>query len=287
MILIADSGSTKTEWRLISNTQAITGTCITKGINPFYQTTDNIIQSLKEEYSLKHETPQHIYFYGAGCANKEKNDIVEKAISAYFNTNDITISSDLTGAAHSLCQHEEGIACIIGTGSNSCYYNGFEVKANVSPLGFIIGDEGSGAALGRKLISDLLKNQLPKSVIDLFFNSYPTSKDEILDNIYKKPFPNRYLAQYTKFLSANIHIKELEELVISLLEEFIKRNVMQYKNAETLKIHFTGSIAFYFKPQLKQAINKFNLTLGHVSKSPMEGLIKYHKQQNESNDKRQ
>ncbi|WP_430814835.1 BadF/BadG/BcrA/BcrD ATPase family protein [Carboxylicivirga sp. RSCT41] len=275
MILIADSGSTKTEWCLTSNGN-IVGKCITKGINPFYQSSADILQNLKEEYTLNNAKPQKIYFYGAGCANEEKNNIVKKALVDFFDIDKVTIASDLTGAARSLCQNNEGIACILGTGSNSCLYDGENPSHNVSPLGFIIGDEGSGAVLGKKLIGDILKNQLPASVKELFFNKYNTNQAEILDNIYKKAFPNRYLAQYTKFLSENIHLREIEEIVLQAFNEFITRNLLQYSNVEELHIHFTGSIAFYFKPQLEKALKKHNLKLGTISQAPMEGLVDYH-----------
>nr|WP_319399783.1 BadF/BadG/BcrA/BcrD ATPase family protein [uncultured Carboxylicivirga sp.] len=276
MILIADSGSTKTEWRLISNDQLTIETCFTKGINPFYQSTEDIILSLKESSTLKAIHPERIYFYGAGCANTEKNLIVEDALKSFFRAEKILVDSDLTGAARSLCQNDEGIACILGTGSNSCHYDGEKITSNVSPLGFIIGDEGSGAVLGKKLLGDILKNQLPNDLIDFFFNTYQTDRAEILDHIYKKPFPNRYLAQYTKFLSENIKNEELQILVIDSFKEFIQRNLLQYNNIAQRPIHFTGSIAFYFKEQLKDALSSFDLKPGTICQSPMEGLIRYH-----------
>ncbi|MCU4156173.1 ATPase [Carboxylicivirga sp. A043] len=275
MILIADSGSTKTEWCLTSN-GSIIGKCITKGINPFYQTSTDILQNLKEEYTLNNTKPQEIHFYGAGCANEEKNNIVKKALAEFFDIDNITVDSDLTGAARSLCQTQTGVACILGTGSNSCRYDGKTVTHNVSPLGFIIGDEGSGAVLGKKLVSDILKNQLSQETKQLFFETYKTDQANILDNIYKKPFPNRYMAQYSKFLSKNIHIKELEALVIKAFGEFIERNLLQYPNIKALDINFTGSVAFHFKAQLETALKNHHLKLGTISQAPMQGLVEYH-----------
>lgn len=275
MILIADSGSTKTEWYLLTNGAQETR-CITKGINPFYQSSADILQNLKEEYTLNNAKPQAIHFYGAGCANEEKNSIVKQALIDFFGNTHITINSDLMGAARSLCQDEQGIACILGTGSNSCYYDGQSIIRNVSPLGFIIGDEGSGAVLGKKLIADILKNQLPKEIIQLFFSNYNTTPAEILENIYKKPFPNRYLAQYTRFLSENIHLPELERLVVVSFREFIERNLLQYDNIKQLPISFTGSIAYHFKEQLTQALSCYNLQPATINQAPMSGLIAYH-----------
>ncbi len=275
MVLIADSGSTKTEWCLLSK-GSILNKCITKGINPFYQTSANILQNLREEYTLNNTKPQAIHFYGAGCANEEKNNIVRKALLEFFGDVHITVDSDLMAAARSLCTHTEGIACILGTGSNSCHYDGVTIVENVSPLGFIVGDEGSGAVIGKKLVADLLKKQLPNTIIELFFKTYKTNQAEILDKIYKQPFPNRYLAQYTKFISENIHLPELENLLIVSFKEFIERNLLQYENISQLKINFTGSIAFHFKEQLEKALAHFNLQLGSISQAPMEGLIAYH-----------
>lgn len=275
MILIADSGSTKTEWCLVSDTQT-TKKCITKGINPFYQSASEILQNLKEEYTLNNSEPQEIHFYGAGCANEEKNTIVRQALADYFGNTTIHINSDLTGAARALCQRNEGIACILGTGSNSCHFDGTQVTHNVSPLGFIIGDEGSGAVLGKKLVGDILKKQLSTSTIELFFEKYKTDQAEILDHIYKQAFPNRYLASYTKFLSDHIHIPELENMVISAFKEFIERNLLQYNNITELNINFTGSIAFYFKNQLEKALKSYNLKIGVIDQAPMDGLVAYH-----------
>ncbi len=276
MILIADSGSTKTEWRLSDDTLLGENTCITKGINPFYQNTKDILNSLNSEFKLTTTHIDAIHFYGAGCANAEKNNVVKKALSTYFKTDSISIESDLVGAARSLCGHSSGIACILGTGSNSCVYDGEYIIDNTSPLGYIIGDEGSGSALGKQLVSDILKKQLPQHIINLFYDEYDTEKNEILDNIYKKPFANRYLASFTTFLSKHIELPELSKIVIESFEAFIKRNLLQYKDVLHLKINFTGSVAFYFQDQLKQALSNYNLNLGFITQTPMDGLEKYH-----------
>ncbi len=278
MILIADSGSTKTEWRILGGNESSNTTCITNGINPFYQSTDDIFSSLKKEFRIETNKISEIYFYGAGCINDEKNTIVKKALSLYFNTNDIKVYTDLLGVARSLCGRNKGIACILGTGSNSCLYDGNKITDHVSPLGYIIGDEGSGAVLGKKLIGDVLKNQFSANIIGLFYQEYETNRIEILENIYKKPFPNQYLANFTKFLSKYIHLPEIEKLVIQSFDEFVKRNLLQYDNVFNLEIHFAGSIAFHFEKQLKKVLRKNNLILGKITRSPMDGLISFHSQ---------
>ena len=274
MILIADSGTTKTEWCIITD-NGTTESLITPGINPFYQEAENITSILQREFTAAKKFDA-IYFYGAGCINLEKQDIVRKSLLQIFETSNIFIGSDLLAAAHSLCQDQPGVACILGTGSNSCYYNGSEIEANVSPLGFILGDEGSGAVLGKKLVGDILKKQLPQILINEFFETYQTTAAEILENVYKKPFPSRYLANYTKFLSKNINHPEIENIVVSSFREFVTRNLLQYPGIKRTPIHFTGSIAFYFEVQLRKAIEEQHLVLGNIERAPMNGLIKYH-----------
>lgn len=275
MILIADSGTTKTEWCII-NDRGTTEKVITSGINPFYQDGENITAILEKEFKGE-RIFNSIYYYGTGCINQEKKDIVKAALLKVFKADKIFIESDLVAAAHALCQDQPGVACILGTGSNSCLYNGSEIVANVSPLGFILGDEGSGGVLGKRLIGDILKKQLPAAIIEDFFATYPVSAAEIMENVYKKPFPSRYLAGYTKFLSKNINLPEIQNLVISCFREFVTRNLMQYPGIEQTPIHFTGSIAYYFEDQLKKVLEEQQLTLGNIDRAPMEGLIKYHK----------
>jgi len=274
MILIADSGTTKTDWCLIGDQEALEKV-VTSGINPFYQEAENISTILQKEFTSIKKF-KAIYFYGTGCINQEKKDIVKKGLLQVFETEEIFIGSDLQAAAHSLCQNQPGFACILGTGSNSCYYNGGEIVDNVSPLGFILGDEGSGAVLGKKLIGDVLKKQLPQSLINDFFETYNTSAAEILENVYKKPFPSRYLANYTKFLSENIKHPEIENIVISSFREFVIRNLLQYPGIERSPIHFTGSIAFHFEVQLRKVIEEQHFILGNIERAPMNGLIRYH-----------
>ena len=278
MILIADSGTTKTEWCIITD-NGTTESLVTSGINPFYQEAENISSILQREFTAA-KNFDSIYFYGAGCINQEKQDIVRKSLLQIFETSNIFIGSDLLAAAHSLCQDQPGVACILGTGSNSCYYNGRDIVINVSPLGFILGDEGSGAVLGKKLVGDILKKQLPQILINEFFETYHTTAAEILENVYKKPFPSRYLANYTKFLSKNINHPEIENIVIESFREFVTRNLLQYPGIERTPIHFTGSIAFHFEVQLRKAIEEQHLILGNIERAPMNGLIKYHNSKN-------
>ena len=275
MKLIADSGSTKTDWYIIDDGVDIKKV-LTKGINPFYQTTEEIFENLALNFPSLGKQVDEILFYGAGCANEEKNKVVEDAIRTFFSPKKIFVASDLLGAARSLCQDKEGIACILGTGSNSCHYNNGEIIKNVSPLGYKLGDEGSGAVIGEKLVSDILKKQLSAATIEMFFDRYKVSPSEIINNVYGRAFPNRYQAQFTKFIADNIYIEELENIVIYCFEEFVRRNLLQYDGLKSLKTYYTGSIGFHFKEQLIKVADKNKLIIGAITKSPMEGLVKFH-----------
>lgn len=277
MKLIADSGSTNTSWHLITETDNGTAQCTTAGINPYFQTVSEIKQTLDNEFALDKRGVGSIYFYGAGITDDNKKAELLRALGDFFEIDTIFVESDLMAAARALCGNKEGIAAIIGTGSNSCYYDGKKVVQNVSPLGYILGDEGSGAVLGRTLVSDILKNQFPQSLTKQFFETYKTTKAEILENVYKKPFPNRYLAGYTKFLLNNIHEEVIKNLVIDGFMKFFKRNIEQYPQAKKHKIHFTGSVAFHFSDLLQKAALKQGYKTGTITADPMERLLAFHK----------
>jgi N-acetylglucosamine kinase-like BadF-type ATPase len=276
MILIADSGSTKTDWCLCKNGEIIQR-IQTKGINPFYQSEVEITYEIEHELlpNLSSEMPEKLVFYGAGCSFPDKKVLVANAIGRLFPNIPIEIQSDLLGAARGLLLHKPGIACILGTGSNSCYYDGNEIVDNVSPLGFILGDEGSGASLSKIFVADCLKKQISGELRDEFMTQYNLSPALILESVYKKPFPNRFLAQFTPFLSKNMNNPEVYSIVLKGFEQFFVRNVQQYPYAE-FDTSFVGSVAFYFKPVLEKAAENCGITIGKIVKSPMEGLVEYH-----------
>lgn len=277
MILVADSGSTKTEWKILKD-GVPHESIFSSGINPYFLSDKEIYELfLKEINDLSRYTFRKLYYYGTGCNSDSKNNTVREALKRFFSAGEIFIGSDLLGAARSLCQNEPGIACIMGTGSNSCFYNGSEIVSNVSPLGYILGDEGGGAVIGRKLVAGILKKQVPQNVINCFFDTYKLTPAEILENVYMKPFPNRFLGQFARFISSNIEIPELQDIITSCFDDFIRRNVLQYPEAKVLHVHFTGSIAYHFKPFLEDLLTKNNLKRGIITLSPMENLMKYHK----------
>ena len=246
MILIADSGSTKTDWCVVLN-GAVIKRLGTKGINPFFQSEEEIQQKLTA--SLLPQLPEGkfnaVYFYGAGCT-PEKAPVLRRAIADSLPViGNIKANSDMLAAAHGLCGQKAGIACILGTGSNSCFYNGKEIVSNISPLGFILGDEGSGAVLGKLLVGDILKNQLPATLKEEFLKQFDLTPPEIIDRVYRQPFPNRFLASLSPFIAQHLEEPAIRQLVMNSFIAFFRRNVMQY-DYKQYPVHFIGSIAYCY-----------------------------------------
>lgn len=279
MILIADSGSTKVHWCLLTATGQCTDV-YTDGINPLFQTSDAMRNSICNQLLPKISqllwvgTLTHVFFYGAGCT-PEKKIFVQRAIESVFKKAQVFVESDMLGAARGLLGRQSGVACILGTGSGSCYYNGENIEWNVPSLGYILGDEGSAAVLGKKLVSDLLKNQLGDDLKQAFFTEYETSMADIIEKVYRQPFPNRFLAKLSRFCADHIDDERIYALVYDHFVQFIRRNLLQYKT--DTPIGFVGSIAFYYRPILEKAMQAEGLPLGQILQDPIEGLKEYHK----------
>lgn len=275
--LIADSGATKTEWCLLTNGKK--KAVITSGISPYFLNTQQIIDLLVKELvpKLKHAEVDEVFYYGTGCANTTNAKSVKKAISTIFPGATIEVNHDLLAAARALCGKEKGIACILGTGSNSCYYDGAKIVKNSPGLGYVLGDEGSGAYLGKKVIQYYLYKTFDDELRAKFDDSYATSAPEILENVYKKPLPNRYLAGFAKFLAANRGHYMIENIIEDGLNDFFFAHLCKYRETWTLPVNFAGSVAFGFKDVLVELCNSYEFELGKVMKNPMEGLVTYHK----------
>ncbi len=278
MILVADCGSTKIDWCLLNNGK-VEKQVFTMGMNAVMLTEEEMRTRIADELvaELEGYTVEEVYFYGAGCISPEVCGNVQRAIAANLpSAKKIEVHTDLLAAARALFGHNPGIACIMGTGSNSCYYDGEEIRDNVSPLGFILGDEGSGAVLGKLLIGDVLKNQLPADLCEKFLKQYELDRNTIIRRVYKEPQGNRFLASVTPFLIQNIDRAEVHELVLNSFKAFFKRNIAQYNDYTKLDVNFVGSIAHYYRPVLEEAAAACGCHVGTVIKSPMEGLIKFH-----------
>lgn len=274
MILIADSGSTKTDWCAADGNSLLRIT--TKGMNPFFQTEDEIADEIGQTLlpALGGRSIDRVYFYGAGCT-PEKAPLVAEAIGRHMAGAQVSVGSDMLGAARALCGTQPGIACILGTGSNSCYYNGREIESNVSPLGFILGDEGSGAVLGKLLAGNILKNQTTPEIKEKFLAQTGLTPAVIIDRVYRQPFPNRFLASLAPFISENIAEPSIHSMVLDSFISFVRRNVMQY-DWQSHPVHFTGSVAWHFRDILLQAAQATGIHTGNIVQSPMQGLVEYH-----------
>ena len=275
-MLIADSGSTKTDWCVILDNTPIKRIG-TKGLNPFFQSEEEIQQELT--HSLQPQLPEgtidSVYFYGAGCT-PEKAPTLRRAIADSLPVvGNIKAYSDMLAAARGLCGREAGITCILGTGSNSCFYDGKEIVNHISPLGFILGDEGSGAVLGKLLVGDILKNQLSPAIKEAFLNQFDLTVPEIIDRVYRQPFPNRFLASLSPFIAQHLEEPGIRQLVLGSFIAFLRRNVMQYDYTQ-YPAHFIGSVAHCYKEILQEAAQETGIRIGKILQSPMEGLIQYH-----------
>ncbi len=278
MILIADCGSTKIDWCLLNNNK-VERQVFTMGMNAVMLTEEEIRQRIADELvpELAGYPVEAVYFYGAGCISPEVCDNVARAIRANFaDATTVEVHTDLLAAARALCGRQPGIACIMGTGSNSCYYDGEKIADNVSPLGYILGDEGSGAVLGKILLGDVLKRQLPDDLCEKFLKQYDLDRLTIIKRVYKEPQANRFLASVSPFLIENIDRAEVRALVVNAFRAFFRRNIAHYPNFNTSDVNFVGSIAHHYREVLAEAAQAEGCRVGTVIKSPMEGLIKFH-----------
>ena len=274
--LIADSGATKAEWCLLKDGKI--KTIFTQGISPYFLNTEQIRDLLLKELkpNLARVTPAEIFYYGTGCANPQNAKSVKKAIQQVFATADVEVNHDLMAAARALCGRKKGVACILGTGSNSGYYDGKKIVKNSPGLGYVLGDEGSGACLGKKVIQYYLYKTFDDELRGRFDLTYTTNAAEILENVYKKPLPNRYLAGFTQFLVDNRGHYMIENIIEDGLNDFFFTHLCKYRETWTMPVSFAGSVAFGFKDVLQHLCSSYEFELGVVMKNPMAGLVEYH-----------
>lgn len=278
-ILIADSGSTKTDWAFVDNQTGNYQSVQSAGINPFYQTTEEIIPVLQSQVlPAIHGQIQEIHFYGAGCADEKSGMPVTNALKRCFPAaNVVEVASDMLGAARGLCGHEPGLACILGTGANNALFDGSRITHSIGSLGFWLGDEGSGSYLGKTLVVHYLQNELPADLQARFVNEYPgLDRLTVLDHAYKKPYPNRYFASYSKFIAENRTHEFMQALLGNAFGLFVKKYVLKHANAAQYPVHFTGSVAYYYQDILRRVLENNGLQTGRILKSPLEVLIDYH-----------
>ena len=275
--LIADSGATKCEWCLLQ--QGKKKSITTQGISPYFLSASQITELLTAELlpKLKQVVVDEVFFYGTGLANINNTKIMKSVLKKAVPKAAIEVQNDLLAASRALCGKEKGIACILGTGANSCYYNGKKIVKNSPGLGYILGDEGSGAYLGKKVIQYYLYQTFDEELKARFEKRFAVSNNEILENVYKKPLANRYLASYAIFLAENRGHYMVENIIEDGLNDFFFTHLYKYRESWTLPIHFVGSIAHGFRDVLKELCDTYELELGTILKAPMAGLITYHR----------
>lgn len=275
MILIADSGSTKCHWAACGQGGDV-ARINTRGMNP-YACDDAHMASVLDTELLPQIGDRHVdelHFYGAGCIFQGA-ERVGRALKERFPQARIEVESDMLGAARALYGERSGIACILGTGSNSCLYDGRRILRNVPPLGYILGDEGSGAHIGRLVAADLLKGLMPDDLAETFYRECRTSYAEIIECVYRRPGANRYLAGFAEFAARHIDRPQIASCVDRAFDSFIERNVMQY-DTRGVETGFIGSIAHHFRRQLTMAVERHGLTAGGIMPSPIDALAAYH-----------
>lgn len=275
MKLIAESGSTRTEWALVEDNHLVQRV-FTEGLNPFFQTRREISRSVRlglPESFFKKKLDQ-AYYYGAGCSSYEKKNILGASLVAQFKT-PIQVESDLLAAARGLFKCEAGIACILGTGSNSCFYDGKIIVKNVKAAGYILGDEGSGAVLGKLFLADLLKGLAPKELANEFHEKFRISVNDVMESVYNLPFPNRFLGTIAYFLGDYMDNEYVYNLLTNNLRSFFNRNVCQYDYIN-YPIRFVGSLAYAYPDILQEVAQEFGVEIDVIEETPMNGLIEFH-----------
>lgn len=283
--LIVDSGSTKTSWcfAFLPDTKSADGarTVTTEGLNPAVMSAEEVEEKIAkalnhclQSLSISAADVENVFFYGAGCI-VGRAGVVSESISSILVDAKIYVADDLLGAARALCGHKSGIACILGTGSNSCLYDGENIVAHTPALGYVLGDEGSGAVLGRKFLNAVLKQTLPENIRKRFLQESGLDMAEVINRVYRSPAPNRFLASMSKYIHGYLDEKEVRDIVIDNFEDFIRNNILAYGD-EFRTINVVGSIAYHYKEQLTEAASRNGFQIGKIIKSPIEGLIEYH-----------
>ena len=278
-ILIADAGSSKIDWAVLNLPGGEATQVSSPGVNALLAEDDDVVKALRDVKARLGDIPEFdtIYFYGAGCATDRVCRRMTELIGQVWKCGDIRVSTDLLGAARALLGDERGIACILGTGSNSCLYDGREILVNIPSLGYILGDEGSGAAIGKRFIGDAFKRQLPERLLEDFTESLGLSLSDIIEKVYRQPSPNKFLASLMPYVASNLWNPYVYSVVLQEFKRFFKRNVAMYEGSRSIPIGFVGSVAWNFREVLEEAAASQGFEIGKILRSPIEGLIAYHK----------
>ena len=276
MLLVADSGSTKCDWMLVDQNKNQQGFS-TMGFNPFFHDRNLIAGEIKNSALFQFaEQVKFVFFFGAGCSSKEMKTIVERALEDVFPNAHVYVDHDLVASAFATYDGRPAISCILGTGSNSCFFDGDIVSEDVPALAYILGDEGSGSYYGKQILKLFLYKKLPKNLEEAFQERYKIGKNEIFENVYRKPHANVYLASFMRFVSDHRDDPFIREMVYNGMKEFMRIHVMCFKYYKEVPVHFIGSVAFYFDDILKEAAAELGITVGNIIQRPIDGLVNYY-----------
>jgi glucosamine kinase len=279
MIIIADSGGSKIDWRLIKKNGEI-GQAHSGGYNPYYQPIEDLQSSIQQLVPQVTEPVSKIFFYGAGVSSEKNQLVIKDAFKSFFADAYIEIGWDLLAAARALCGTEPGIACILGTGSNSCLYDGEKITYVVANLGWILADEGSGTKIGKKFLFDYLRLKQPAHIAEAFKARFPFTREEFLEKVYQQEKPGAFLASFTKFIFQHLKDPYCYKLIYDSFAEFYEEVVMRYENYQQYKVHFVGSVAFYFSDILRQVASDKGIMVKNIMEGPIAGLTLFHKKDN-------
>ncbi|WP_196890476.1 N-acetylglucosamine kinase [Aureivirga marina] len=281
MILIAEGGSTKVDWIALNEEKEEIFRLRTSGLNPTVFSREIIESRIINDFQLvkDREKVSKVFFYGAGCGTKTPKAVLEEVLLGIFYNASITIADDMLAAVYAAAKGKPSIVCILGTGSNSCYFDGKNIETNAKSLGYILMDEASGNYFGKQLIRDFYYHRMPKEIAEQFSASYNVDADFIKFNLYSQPEPNTYLASFSKFLFEHIENSYVQQLILDGFEEFMMCRILPYTHAHMVPIYFIGSIAHYFKDVLETVANKYNLEISGIIKEPIDELIAYHKRE--------
>ncbi|MCX2453222.1 N-acetylglucosamine kinase [Pedobacter sp. PLR] len=275
MILVADSGSSKTDWMGYTPEETISFS--TQGINPYFLNAHDIFKlfSKKKDIAAYADQVKEIYFFGAGCSSPDKVEVISNGISSFFTQAYVSVEHDLIGSAYATCGDKEGLTCILGTGSNISYYDGKNIHPGHHGLGYVLGDEGSGTFFGRKMITGYLYGTMPAELRTAFAKAYPVDKETVVTNLYQKPSPNTYLASISRFMADHTDHPYIIQILRDGFQEFVDSNIKDYSNYKTLDCHFVGSIAFYYQDILREICSKNHVRVGKIYQKPITGIFNY------------
>ena len=275
MILVADSGSSKTDWMAYTPEQTLVFN--TKGMNPYFVNANDVVKILTKNKALSAYATEitEVYFFGSGCSSPDKHEIISNGLSSFFTNAYISVDHDLIGSAYATCGNKKGLTCILGTGSNISYFDGENVHETKHGLGYVLGDEASGTFFGRKILVSYLYKSMPSDLSSAFAAQFNVDKDIVIENIYRKPSPNAYLATFSRFMIAHKSHPFIQQILKEGFQEFIDTNVKDYKEYKTLECNFVGSIAFYYQDELKAVFAENHIKVGKILQKPVEGIFDY------------